>query len=341
MIVLIALIARFFVIQRKKNLLLKKQNREISEQKNLIEDNNKQLLRLNEEILQQKEEITVIAENLQSANEEISSKNELIEYKNAKITSSINYAKRIQAALLPSENSLKQILGDFLLFYRPKDIVSGDFYWVKKIESGDKTLTVVVVADCTGHGVPGALISMIGIELLEEIVIHGKIFLPNEILFTLNQKLRNLLRPEETGTQDGMDLIVLTFVKQGEMTEEILFSGAMNPILFKRKNAGIEIIKGDKMPIGGKLNARKNPEFTLHKISYTEGMTFFCMTDGLQDQFGGELKKKLGLQRIIRFFEENADLTFEEQERQLQSFFEKWQGEEEQIDDITLLSFAV
>lgn len=339
LVIFIGVIIRFIFAQREKNRLLQLKNKEISSQKNEIEEQHQQLMNLNEDVMQQKEEITIIAENLQTANEEIFKQKDLIEKKNIKITSSINYAKRIQDTLMPSPAILRQILGEYFVFFKPKDIVSGDFYWAKKVSTADKTYTVIVVSDCTGHGVPGALISMLGMEQLEEIVVHRTTVMPNEVLNALQKIFKKVLRPEETGTHDGMDLTVLTIVENENGLEKIYFSGAMNCLICVHADGDAEILKGDKIPVGGKPSAKSAEKYTLTEINFRPETIFYCFTDGLQDQFGGADGKKLGLARLKTYLESISSLPFSEQKIRLERFFEEWKGTESQIDDVSMLAF--
>ncbi|MBC7864340.1 MAG: tetratricopeptide repeat protein, partial [Bacteroidia bacterium] len=216
---------------------------------------------------------------------EVEQQKQVLEVKNKEIVDSINYAKSIQDAVLPTEKTLNDLLKNYFILFRPRDIVSGDFYWATE-KNGS---TFLAVADCTGHGVPGAFMSMLGVSLLNEIVNEKGIDNPAEILDLLRTRVITALKQEDllNKNKDGMDISLLKINKE---KNEITFSSAVNKILFW--SAGeLKIIRGDKQPIG--LSAGKSIKFTNHVFPYKKGDLIYMMTDGFADQFGGTTGKKL------------------------------------------------
>jgi phosphoserine phosphatase RsbU/P len=260
--------------------------------------------------------------------------------KNENITASITYAKRIQNALLPSLDSLKRSLTDFFVFFRPRDIVSGDFYWFA--EKQNKLL--IIVADCTGHGVPGALMTMLGFQLLEKIVVENRLVTDsNKILQLLHWELSRLLKQRETSVKDGMDIALCILDTKRKVFQ---YSGAMNSLYYVHQNQFIEI-KADKKPIGGNQSHDEEERiFTKHLIEYpaeNEKMTLYLCTDGYQDQFGGNDKRKFMTRRFKDLLYEIHAKPMDEQSQILGSTIDEWmaEGREHQTDDITVLGFRL
>ncbi|MDQ3192748.1 MAG: tetratricopeptide repeat protein, partial [Bacteroidota bacterium] len=205
-------------------------------------------------------------------------KNKIIQDKNKDITDSINYAKQIQSAILPEQNQLKALFNDYFLFYEPRDIVSGDFYWCAKKDEK----IFVAVADCTGHGVPGAFMSMIGSSALNHLVLEKHIQQPDLILKNMHIEVRKALRQSINSNRDGMDVAIITF---DTIKNQLEFSGAMTGIHICYSGE-LNSIKGDRHPIGGDQTEEER-NFSLHTIELKKSMTIFLTTDGYTDQFGG------------------------------------------------------
>ncbi len=299
LIVLLILVSLFTV--RKKNLKLKKQKYEIGEK-------NKDLEHKNEEILTQKE---------------------LIEEKNTAITDSIHYASRIQTAVLPPSDFIGDYFPGHFILFKPKDIVSGDFYWGAKKDG----IQVIAAADCTGHGVPGAFMSMLGTAFLNEIMNASKALKAGDMLNELRKNIIQSLRQsgEEGEAKDGMD-IALCIVDQNNKT--IQFAGANNP-LYVIHNEEISIYKGDRMPIG--IHQNSHLPFTNYEISAHSDDVFYIFSDGFADQFGGEKGKKLKYkpfqQYVLSIHKEDMSV----QKAKLETFFEQWKGDYEQVDDVLVI----
>ncbi len=266
---------------------------------------------------------------------EIKLAQEKIEKQNHDIKQSIYYARRIQQAALPPKNFIDSLLPENFILYMPRDIVSGDFYWASHIR--DKIL--IAAADCTGHGVPGAFMSMLGIAFLNEIVakFDYDILEPNLILNTLRDYVIRFLKQEESShsTKDGMD-IALCMIDQ--RTGELHFAGANNPLWIVRNEDFIEF-KGDDMPIGIYYNI--SDSFTNHIFHTQHGDTLYIFSDGYADQFGGPRGKKFMTRRFRQLVIEIANLPMEKQKEILLQRHLEWKGERKQLDDILVIGFRV
>ncbi len=249
------------------------------------------------------------------------------------ITDSILYAKRIQTALLPPNTLLDNLLSDYFVLYKPRDIVSGDYYWV----SNKNEKTVIVAADCTGHGVPGAFMSMLGMAFLNEIIQQENDILSDALLNKLRENVIVSLR--QTGkigeTKDGMDL-AMTIVDR--KNQRLQFSGANNPLVLIR-NGEILQYKGDKMPIG--ISDKANSSFTSHVIDFKPGDTFYMYSDGYVDQFGGPDNRKFMSKSFREMLLNIQDKTMKDQETYLNETIDNWRGSTEQIDDILVMGIKL
>lgn len=248
------------------------------------------------------------------------------------VTESLNYASRIQRALFPASSTFKRILPHSFAMHRPKDIISGDFYWVA--ESGSKAYVAVV--DCTGHGVPGALMSVIGVELLKRIVLQDGYTRPAEVLNQLTAGLNQLFSKDEEDNYiaDGMDMGLCIIDRETLMLE---YSGAINS-LYRINGNNIEEIKGDRMPVGVAA-ALKNYMFTNHIVDYSEDDMFYMATDGYPDQFGGNDNKKYKYTRFRNFLISISKHDMDLQQLLLENNFDKWRGLTEQVDDVLVVGF--
>ncbi|HPV57138.1 MAG TPA: tetratricopeptide repeat protein, partial [Tenuifilaceae bacterium] len=277
------MITRYYLQKKKSNEKLEKQNREIAAQRDLIEAKSNELL----VAMQQ------------------------IEKQNRDITSSINYAQRIQEALLPTYDMLIPTINDAFILFHPREIVSGDFYWFSGY-TGSKSIKtssnrhfiqlpnklenesgfLIAAVDCTGHGVPGAFMSMIGLNLLDTLARSG-ITSPNEMLNEMHRYVRYLLKQENNDSRDGMDMALCNITNNGQTIE---FAGAKNP-LYYIANGELFQIKGDPVPIGG-LQKEEKREFTLHTINIDSPTSFYIFSDGFIDQFGGADGQKFSSKRF-------------------------------------------
>ncbi len=324
--------------QKKANKLLQSQNEEISHQKETLAEQAASLQEANEEINQQKEEIYAQAETLRKVNEEIqeknallTSQNSLIDKKNKDLTASINYASRIQSALLPFPQRLEKAFQEHFVFFKPKDIVSGDFYWYGQV--GHKE--IIAVIDCTGHGVPGAFMSMLGYGALDDVVLRQQITSPAAILLQLDKQIQQVLQQEQTSNKDGMDAAICVIDKENNTLE---FAGAKNPLLLIQGNSP-KVIKGDTFSIGGFHYNRQEKEFTNHQIPLDGDATYYLYSDGYQDQFGGPRDKKFLAKRFRDLLFDNHQQSLGSQKELLDQALTEWMGEQRQIDDILVVGF--
>jgi serine phosphatase RsbU (regulator of sigma subunit) len=272
-------------------------------------------------------------------NEQLLEKTEELELKNIKITDSIRYARTIQQSILPSKRLMDSVLKENFVFFEPKDIVSGDFYWFNKI--GDEI--IIVVADCTGHGVPGAFMTMMGNTLLSQIITHDQITDPAQILTNLHEQVQNNLRQNETQENkdtDGMDVVALNLnLKE----KKAIFSGAKNALYYVQ-NKELVYLKGANLSIGSSLS-KKDKSFTNRAIPLQGGETFYLVTDGYQDQLGGnedpKQRKKYMKTKFMELLERCSTLPLDLQPKLLANEFNAWKGNQEQTDDVTVLGFKI
>ena len=304
---------------------LKQVNQLITAQKEELEDKNKQ-------IVAQKYELSL-------TNKQIKQQKDVIQKTSEKLQSSINYAQRIQTALMGDEILIKEDLPESFVLFKPRDQVSGDFFWFDKVvnEVGEEVLVIAAV-DCTGHGVPGAIVSVVGIQLLNAIVKAKRIADPGKILTQLNADLLESLKFEQTQINDGMDMsLCIINLKQSK----VFFAGAKNP-LYVIENGILEIIKGNRFPIGGQ-KLREDKEFTTHELELKKdgSQMFFLFTDGYQDQFGGPNQSKFMAGNFKNLLIEISGKPMMEQKYMLGKTIKEWQGEEEQTDDILVMGFRI
>jgi serine phosphatase RsbU (regulator of sigma subunit) len=262
-------------------------------------------------------------------NKETEEQKKVIEEKNKDITDSINYAKRIQQAKLPKRDDISASLPQSFILFKPKDIVSGDFYFFHK---NTNTTSFIAAADCTGHGVPGAFMSLIGLEKLNDAVAMHK--QPSEVLKQLNKGVKASLRQSDSSesTKDGMDIALCLVDTQ---TCTVNYSGANRPIWIIRKEKNeVEEIKATKTAIGGFTDDDQN--FALHELKLQPGDTFYICTDGYADQFSS-LDKKLTTKKFKQLLLEIRDRSMQEQEKHLNTFIENWRSKTEQVDDILVI----
>lgn len=266
--------------------------------------------------------------------QEILSQKQLIEIKNRDLTDSINYARKIQESLLPNINSISQALPKSFIYYRPRDIVSGDFYWFEERENE----ILLAAADCTGHGIPGALMSMIGHSKLNSIAHHVQTSDPGEILNQLDKAVSKAfgIQPTDTQSKDGMDI---SFCNINIKKKELKFAGALRPLI-QISDGKITEIKGDRFPIGGGQAYLKDT-YTTHSIAIKEGDSFFMFSDGYPDQFGGPKEKKFMIKRFKELLISIVNLPVEEQIKELDKTFNNWKGASEQVDDVLVIGFTI
>lgn len=300
----------------------------------ILDDNNKvkKLIAIDSDI----SKIKYAEKQIQQQNDEIQTQRDFalkqrdeISVQKQEIIDSIIYAKRIQTAILPSKKIIDNILPEYFILYKPRDIVSGDFYWVQK---KDKKV-IIAVADCTGHGVPGAFMSIIGVSFINEIVNVKNIVQPNEILDNLKNRIINSLQQSnrDDSIRDGMDMSVCVIDYENNILN---YAGANNPIYIVRDDELIEV-SPDNMPVSIYKNINK--PFTNHKIKLNKGDLIYMFTDGYADQFGGEKAKKFKYRKFKQLFLQNREAGMFEQKIILDKTIERWAGDLEQVDDILVM----
>jgi serine phosphatase RsbU (regulator of sigma subunit) len=268
-------------------------------------------------------------------NFELEEKNKLIEKQNNKITDSINYAQRIQNSILPGKTEIDNLLKESFLLFIPKDIVSGDFYWISK--TANKLL--IAVADCTGHGVPGAFMSMIGNTLLNEIISNQPHLTPGKILNLLNKRISATLRQKQgeiSSQDDGMDIAICSL---DYATNKLCFAGA-NHSIYMVHNTTLTEIRGDVFPVGGVFSTREI-NFAEKEIELVQGTMLYLFTDGYKDQFGGEQGQKFKSSKFEKIVSEIASQSMEIQKQRLLQEHIAWKGNLSQLDDILILGIRL
>lgn len=272
---------------------------------------------------------------VEELNKEVLVQKDIVEERNSQITSSIEYAQRIQKAILGKESLLKDFFNESFILFEPKDILSGDFYWF--YENKAENIKIVIAADCTGHGVPGALTTVLGSSILNDIIIQKKTYSPDLILKALDKAVISSFSSKSGGdlnVQDGMDISILTFQE-----DEILFSAAKNP-LYYIQNEKIHQIKGSKFAIGS--NQYKTEKvFDLHKLNLSKGTKMYIFTDGFQDQLGEKQDRKYMTKNYREFLHETSTKNMSIQKDLLQEEFIKWKGNKSQTDDVLVIGIEI
>lgn len=323
----IAIVLYFSIQQRKKaNLVLLEKNNEIEQQNNTLEEQKK-----------------------------------LLEKKNMDITASIQYAQRIQKSMLASKKYLNELLDEYFILYKPKDIVSGDFYWIGDlvnkntvVDSAGQSRMVyqkqiyVALIDCTGHGVPGAFMTMIANDSLRNIILDKKIVEPDVVLTTLHHMVVDILRQEENKGQESMDVALLLLhqdvffgAKIEKKVTKVEFSGAKSNLVYIQNDQLIDI-KSAKHPVGG-LSHRESLFFPIHIIEHQSPTIFYLYSDGYTDQFGGKEGKKFMNKKFKSMLLDIYQQPMEKQRQVLETTFEDWktEGGEDQIDDISVIGIRI
>ena len=245
----------------------------------------------------------------------------------------MKYASRIQKSIIGRKEDILQKFEDGFIIFKPKDIVSGDFYWFAEI--GDEK--IIAAADCTGHGVPAAFMTIMGNNFLNDIVFDDKILSPDKILQALDEKIvKQLVQVNGMDVNDGMDISILRI---NETTKEIEYASAMNSIIRINENE-LSTIKGVRFPVGSSQYGTSK-QYTKTKINYFKGDKYYLMTDGFQDQFGGHKGKKFLKKRLRELIRQNSNLPMAEQRITLEKTLREWQNNEDQTDDILLIGLTL
>ena len=266
--------------------------------------------------------------------QEVEKQKHLVEEKNSEITDSINYAQRIQSAILPDINIIKKYFSESFILFKPKDVVSGDFYWFENL--GNKV--IFAVADCTGHGVPGAMVSVICSNALYKAVIEFNITQPSLILNKVREIVVDTFEKNSEDVKDGMDIAICS-LENNKNSCTLEFSGANNPLWILKKDAKEMLeVKGDKQPVGVHFNSKP---FTNHQLKLEKGDKIYLFSDGYPDQFGGEKGKKFKYKPFKELIIESSSTSLENQKEVLLKKIENWKGQLEQVDDICIIGIKV
>lgn len=293
-----------------------------------------------EDIIKKNEEIKIQAVKIERQNEQIEIQRDLAEKQRDEIAlqkkaliDSIRYASRIQSALLPDHELLGRNFSGFFILNKPRDILSGDFYWFSEI----KDKIIIVVADCTGHGVPGALLSVLGMKFLDEIVNSKGIIRPDNILNHLRKRIIGSIGPsgKNEGTSDGMDIAVVSIDKAGH---RLHFAGALNPLIIIN-NGNLREIKGDMLPLGSQTISDKS--YKQHEVILEPEDSVYLFTDGYADQFGWRSNKKIKLKYFRDLIISIQNLPVKAQGLLLENNLKNWMGDLEQTDDILVLGLKL
>ena len=309
--------------------VLENQNRILEEK---VQERTKEITVQNEELHQQQEEIV-------SQRDQIETQNQKLVHTNKQFTDSVRYAKTIQEAILPIDRKIREYFKESFVLFKPRDIVSGDFYWMHEAKDPFTAEDVILIAvlDCTGHGVPGAFISLIGFAILNEIVDKEQIITPARILEEVDKRLKVALKQQQNANADGMDAALCSIKKLNlehpSKHFEVIFSGAKRPFYYIHQNE-LEEIKGTRFSIGGAT--KRKPVFEDHTRILSKEDKIYLATDGFADQNGSD-KKKIGSKKLKETFEELQNFPSVEQKVKLEEILNLHQGKEKQRDDITIL----
>ncbi len=313
-VILVFLLYSRYQIKRRSNEQLTNKNKEIAKKQN--------------ELLAQTEELQQLNEAMMSQREYIEKQNNELKVQNLKINNSLSSAKLIQEAMLPFESRMQEALAEYFVIYRPRDVVSGDFYWLRK----DETATYLAVVDCTGHGIPGAFMSMIGNSLLDKVIGLQKVPSLAEALHKLDVDIKFALKQELTGDVNGMDAILVALEEVGNHKIRVRFAGAKRPLYyFEQGTDEIVEIKGNKSSLGA--NVRKEKVFTEKEVVLKKGSILYLLSDGYVDQNDID-RKKIGRVKLKSLLMEVAELDVASQKQKLEAFLDNHQKDTQQRDDI-------
>ncbi len=340
LLVIILVVIGYYQKQKSNRLLaqqndeIKSQNQEIVRQQTEIAEKNDELSQANEELSQQQEELKVLNENLESQKQEIETTYAQLKSTSDALGKSISYASNIQNIILADIEHLQSFFADVFILYKPRDVVSGDFYWFSKISD---TQSVFVLADCTGHGVPGAFMSMLGSTLLDEAVNERSLYAsPADILKFLHQRLHKMLKQADGKNADGMDISVAYFEKQPEHTQ-IRFAGAKSHAYYIIDDNQINSLNGDRIYLGGK---KPTADFTNKEVVCSQNTVFYFFSDGFADQNNAE-RQKFGSKNLQDLLFSVHHLSLTEQKSILENQLHTHQGQEHQRDDISVVGLKI
>jgi CRP-like cAMP-binding protein len=273
---------------------------------------------------------------LEHSYQEIVKQKDEIEEKNHQITESILYAEKIQKSILPSRESISLCFPQSFILFQPRDVVSGDFFWFYHYKQDGIEKILIAAIDCTGHGVPGAFMSMIGNSLLNDIIKVRKILETDKILEELHEGVRLALQQETSNNRDGMDMTICSW---DPILKVLEFSGANNPLIYLQNGELFEI-RGDRKSIGG-YQKEDQRSFKSHQLRIHQPTSVYIFSDGYLHQFGGEENKKFSTKRFKELLKQIHQKDFEMQLKILKESFDEWKGKNSQLDDVLVIGFSV
>lgn len=342
------LIIILFVNHNRKKILKAKniialQKNELEQKKIELEQNKEEITAQRDMLASQKIELEQRQEQIEAQKNLLTEQNQLLVNQNdvlhtfrSQITASINASLTIQQAMLPNEKNILKVVKDFFVIYMPKDTVSGDFYWIEKIDNK----IIIIIADCTGHGIAGAFMSLIGHTLLDKIVLEDNIFDPAQILTQMHKEIQIVLRQKQNHNNNGMDMCVAVLERQENGDTNVTFAGAKRPLYYinPQIHQNIQKLKGERQSIGGEHNLRES--FNNQYITLSKNSNIYLCSDGFADQCNAE-RKRLGEENLLNFLAQNQSSSFIQQKKHLLKFLEKHQGDTEQRDDILFVGIKL
>ena len=301
--------------------------------------------RLNQQLQKQKEEIENKNLQIEEQSEKINFAYREIQVINSQITDSIRYAQKIQSAMLPEMEILREAYPESFVFYQPKDIISGDFYYFGKMESIGTDYFVIIAGDCTGHGVPGAIMTMLGSNSIHNVISEHTYEDPSDILNKIHQDVKSILKQtDNTSSFEAMDGMELSICMIDMSSKVMRCSGVGLPIIHFNSQGEGQVFKGNRFMLGSSLHHKGNGQghaFDTYEVNLKPGDTIYLFSDGFQDQFGGEFDKRYKNKNFRNLLSDNLSLTMSEQANIVESEFLKWKGDLPQTDDILVMGFRV
>lgn len=304
---------------------------DIEDAQDLILQQKNEILQQNEELNASIEQLTMLNDHLQELKKEQASSIK-VKKSHSALVSSINYSQRIQANLLPKPENVQKGYQGFFALYLPKDIVSGDYYWFHSTHQ----YNILVSADCTGHGVSGAFMTLIGFNLLDKLVCQWGIYNPSELMHEMNQELRKTLK--QTSGSDVRDSMEMTIMIDHKAKNEVQIASAKRPFLVY-KNGVPSITKGDKYPVGDAFYPIK--PYITHTFPRKKGDRYYFFSDGITDQFGGPHNSKLTTKGFVKLLTDMQEQPISVQQFNLQQFFKRWKDGKKQLDDVMVLGLEL
>jgi ligand-binding sensor domain-containing protein len=317
------------LLHRWRTSILKNRQRELEQ---LVQLRTVEIQEKNEELNLLLDQITDQRNEIETQRDTVTKQKDQLEQINTSISQSIDYAQRIQDSLMPKYEEFREVFPDSFLIFKPRDIVSGDFFWWAQVEEK----TIIVAADCTGHGVPGAFMSILGTTFLREIILKEKVLETNEILNRLREEIILALKQRNIPGEirDGIEMTIISI---DQKTMKTSFSGAYNSI-YHFTNGSLNELKGQKFPVAAYPGMKP---FVSNEFKVKPGDAFYMFSDGYHDQFGGNNGKKIKKSRFFSLILQNAHLAMKSQKEELIYFLKNWQGDYDQIDDILVLGFKI